>query len=120
MKKKIIINGETVEYLNIEEKPDGTTVITYSKSFNLLTASMREIYQRLSENGMHAQVFKELRHNFISIIFFNDDDVNGLLHIFNIPAGSYDLNMEDQMIVVNTKFLVDSVNEQEEHMEMEA
>ena len=111
MKKKIIINGETVEYMNIEEKPDGTTVITYSKKFNLLTAGMREIYQRLAEHGMHAQVFKDLKHNFISIIFFNDEDVNGLLHIFNIPAGSYELYMEDQMIVVNTKFLVDHVSE---------
>ena len=98
---KIIINGEEVEYFNIQQKMDGTMEITYSKTFNIVNAHISNIHKRLRENNLHCQVFKDFKHGIISIWLNNINDLHGVLYTLKIPAGTYDVLYEDKIIVID-------------------
>lgn len=103
-----IINGEEVEYLHIKNSFDGDIIVTYSEKFNLVTAHMSEIMKKLRQNNLnHSLVFKDLKHHIISITYKDLNDINGILHIFNIPYGAYEVLEEDRIIVVDTDKLLD-------------
>lgn len=103
-----IINGKEVEYLHIQNSLDGSITVTYSEKFNLVEAHMSEIMKRLRQNNLnHSLVFKDLKHRIISITYRETNDINGILHIFNIPYGAYEVLEDDKIIVVDVDNLSD-------------
>ena len=101
-----IINGEVVEYLHIENTFDGDTIVTYSEKFDIITAHMGEIMKKLRDNGLHnTLVFKDLKHDIITITYGHRDEITSILHLFNIPYGSYEVLEEDKFIVLDIPLL---------------
>ena len=100
--RKYIVNNKEVEYLHIEEK-DGATVVTFEEKFNIVNAHMSVIMERLRENELNCLVFKDIKHKIISILVKDDDmsKVHFILHVLNIPVGSYDVMYDDCTIVVD-------------------
>ena len=101
--RKYIVNDKEVEYLHIEEKPDGTTVVTFEEKFNLIHAHMGEIMKRLRENGLDGvHVIKYLhKYNVIIIDLMTIDQLTGALHSLDVPFGVYEVNYEDAVVTVD-------------------
>lgn len=93
--RKITVNGEEVEYFQVIEKPDGTTEVTFSKKFDVVTADMREIMRRIHENGYECTVYKDLKHGIIHFALENKDDIHGILFSLNIPLDIYHVLDDD-------------------------
>ena len=67
--KRYIVNDKEVEYLHIEEKHDGTTIVHYEEKFNIVTAHMGVIMEKLRDNNLNGVlVFKDIKHDIISIL----------------------------------------------------
>ena len=97
-----IINGEEVEYLHIKNQLNGDIIVTYSEKFNIVVAHMSEIMKRLRQHKLNnTLVFRDLKHNIISITYENTNEINGILHIFNIPYGAYQVMENDKIIVID-------------------
>ena len=109
--RKYTVNGETVEYFHIEEKPDGTTEITFSKKFNIIDAHMGEIMKRVRENGLECQVFKDFKHDIIQIWLYDIDDLHGILYSLSIPAGTYEVFYEDKIVVIDIPLLKNALTQ---------
>lgn len=101
MKKKIIVNGEEVEYFHIQENLDGTTEITFSKTFDIVTAHMSEIMKRVRDNGLRCQVFKgDIDKGFITIILYDMNDLAGVLYSLDIPLTAYEVIDEEFKTII--------------------
>lgn len=99
---KYIVNDKEVEYLHIEERYDGTTIVTFEEKFNIATAHMGFIMQKLRDNNLNGVlVFKDLKHDIITIMLDNVDQVHGVLHALNVPHACYEVMYEDCLIVVD-------------------
>lgn len=101
--RKYIVNNTEVEYLHIEEMPDGTTVVTFEEKFNLINAHMGEIMKRLRDNGLDGiHVIKYLhKYNVIIIDLVNIDQLTGALHSLDIPYGCYEVDYNDCLITID-------------------
>jgi hypothetical protein len=103
------INGKEVEYLHIEYDYDGDekdTIVTYSEKFNLATAHMGDIMQRLRKNNLNnVLVFKDFKHEIISITYRDVGQVSGILHSLGLPYGCYEVLENDRIIVVDIPVL---------------
>lgn len=101
-----IINGEEVEYLHIENTHDGNIIVTYAEKFNLVTAHMGEIMKKLRMNGLNnSLVFKDLKHDIITITYKNNSEITKILHLFDIPYNAYEVMEEDKSIVIDIPLL---------------
>ena len=104
--RKYIVNNKEVEYLHIEEKPDGTTIVSYEEKFNIVNAHMSVIMEKLREEGLgEVHVFKDLQHGIISILLDDINHAHGAIHCLSIPHLSYDLLVEDKTIIVDVPLL---------------
>lgn len=101
---KYIVNDKEVEYLHIEEKADGTTIVTFEEKFNLVTAHMGVIMRKLRDEDIQAQVFKDFKHDIISIWINDLNDVYPILHTLNIPPNAWEL-CDDMIICVDIPLL---------------
>lgn len=110
--RKYIVNNKEVEYLHIEENHDGTIEVHFEEKFNIVTAHMSVIMARLRENNLKCQVFKDLKHNIISLWLQSITDVNGVLHVLSVPHACYEVLYEDAIVVIDVPKL-------QEIMEME-
>lgn len=100
--KKYIVNNQEVEYLRIEKGHDGTIKVEFEKKFNIITAHMSMIMERLRENNLNGcHVFKDEYHGIISILLKSIDQVHGVLHVLNVPHSCYEINHEDALIVID-------------------
>lgn len=100
---KYIVNNKEVEYLHIEQKMDGTTIVTYEEKFNLVTAHMGVIMQKLRDNDLNGvHVFKDLKHEIISILLDDLSQANGVLYSLNVPHACYEILYDDAIIVIDT------------------
>lgn len=99
--RKYIVNNKEVEYLHIQQEPDGTTKVTFEEKFNIVTAHMGVIMARLRENDLHCKVFKDLKHDIISIWLDSINDINGVLHVLNVPHACYEVMYEDAIVVID-------------------
>lgn len=99
---KYIVNNKEVEYLHIEERRDGTTIVTFEEKFNVITAHMGFIMQKLRDNNLDGVlVFKDLKHGIISIWLKDIDQVHGTLHALNVPHACYEVLYDDLIIVID-------------------
>lgn len=99
---KYIVNNKEVEYLHIEERHDGTTIVTFEEKFNIITAHMGFIMQKLRDNNLNGVlVFKNLKYGIISILLDNVDQVHGVLHALNVPHACYEVIYDDLTIVID-------------------
>lgn len=89
MTNKTIVNGEEVEYFHIEQKMDGTTIVTISEEFDVVTAHMSDIMKRIRDAGYECVVSKNLHQGFIMFILHDIDDAYGVLSSLNIPFDIY-------------------------------
>ena len=105
MKDKIIVNGTEVEYLDIQQKPDGTMVINFSEKFNILLATPREIAIQLMKNNFKSTVTKYLNYKIIVIYLADINELHGVLNCLNIPVGTYEINYEDLLVTIDTPLL---------------
>ena len=100
---KYIVNNKEVEYLHIEERHDGTTVVTFEEKFNLINAHMGVIMQKLCDNGIDGvHVFKRLKHNIIDIWLKDINQIHGVLGALNVPHACYEVMYDDAIIVIDT------------------
>ena len=102
--RKYIVNNTEVEYLRVEEKPDGTMIVHFEEKFNLINAHMSIIMQRLRDNGLDGvHVVKYLHKRKIICILMRDiDQLPGVLHALDIPFGCYEVNYNDAVITIDT------------------
>ena len=99
--KKITVNGVDVDYFHIQENLDGTTEVTFSKKFNVADAHISEIQRRLRENGLSCQVFKRLEHGIVVLWLSRIEDLHGVLHVLDVPMGSYEIDYDSLMVTVD-------------------
>ena len=109
------INGKKVEYLHIEYDFGGDekhTFVTYSEKFNLATAHMGDIMQRLRKNNLNnVLVFKDVKHKIISITYRDKSQVTGILHSLGLPYGCYEVLENDRIVVVDIPVLEELLSE---------
>ena len=101
--RKFIVNNTEVEYLHVEEKPDGTMVVHFEEKFNLVNAHMSVIMQRLKDNGIDIVHITKYLHKrkIICILMKNIDQLPGVLHALDIPYGCYEVNYQDAVITLD-------------------
>ena len=101
--RKFIVNNTEVEYLHVEEKPDGTMVVHFEEKFNLVNAHMSVIMQRLRDNGIDIVHITKYLHKrkIICILMKNIDQLPGVLHALDIPYGCYEVNYQDAVITLD-------------------
>jgi len=95
-----IVNGREVEYLFVNLTPTGY-VIEYSERFDIVTAHMSVIQQRLRENGFQCQVFKDLEHKIIVITYKEKKNIIPILYTLNIDDRNYEVNEEFKEIIID-------------------
>ena len=101
--KRYIVNDKEVEYLHIEEKPDGTIKVQYAEKFNLVTAHMGVIMEKLRDNGLNGvHVFKRLKYDIIDIWLKDINQIHGVLGALNVPHACYEVLYDDAIIVIDT------------------
>ena len=103
--KRFIVNGEEVEYFHVQENPDGTTIINFSKEFDVATAHMSVIMKRLRDNNLECLVFKDLQHNLVMIWLNDINDLHGVLHVLDIPVGTYSVDYDSLIVSVDVPLL---------------
>lgn len=109
--RKYIVNNQEVEYLRIEEKHDGTTVVTFEEKFNLINAHMSVIMEKLRDNNLSVHhVFKDFKHGIIVVLLKSIDDVNGVLHVLNVPHGCYEVNYTDASVTIDIPVMENMLN----------
>ena len=107
---KYIVNNKEVEYLHIEERHDGTTVVTFEEKFNIVTAHMGFIMRKLRDNNLDGVlVFKDLQHDIISILLDDINQVHGVLHALCVPHACYEVLYNDLTIVIDVPRLMHAV-----------
>ena len=99
MKDKIIVNGQEVEYFHIDKKLDGTTIITISKEFDVVTAHTSDIMKKIRADGYECHVFRDLKHGIISIWLQDMSDAFGVLNALEIPSDKYEVIDEELNII---------------------
>ncbi len=100
--KRYIVNDREVEYLHIEEKPDGTIKVHYAEKFNLVTAHMGVIMDKLRDNGLNSvHVFKDLKYDIIQIWLKDINQIHGVLGALNVPHACYEVLYDDAIIVID-------------------
>ncbi|MBR0059354.1 MAG: hypothetical protein IJP99_08505 [Methanobrevibacter sp.] len=101
--RKYIVNNQEVEYLHIDEKPDGTIEIHFEEKFNLINAHMGEIMTRLRDNGLEGVQITKYVHKYklVVILMRSIDQLTGVLHSLDIPFGCYEVNYEDAIISID-------------------
>jgi len=95
-----IVNGKEVEYLYVHKTPDGY-VIEYSEKFDIVTAHMSEIQRRLREHNFHCQVFKDIPHRIITILYDEEKNIIPILYVLNTHERNYEVNEEDKEIIID-------------------
>lgn len=97
------MNNQEVEYLHIDEKPDGTIEIHFEEKFNLINAHMGEIMTRLRDNGLEGVQITKYVHKYklVVILMRSIDQLTGVLHSLDIPFGCYEVNYEDAIISID-------------------
>lgn len=111
--KKFIVNNQEVEYLRIKEENDAI-IVEYDEKFNLITAHMGVIMEKLRDNGLYGVlVFKDLKHHIISIWLDDINQVAGVLHSLHIPPLTYEVLYDDLILVVDTPLLEQSISQSE-------
>ena len=104
--KRFIVNDKEVEYLHISEDHDGTIRVEYEEKFNIITAHMGVIMERLRGNGLWGvHVFKRLEYDIIEILVKSEDQIVGTLHALGIPHACYEVLYDDLIIVIDTPLL---------------
>lgn len=92
------VNGKPVEYIYVQKTRNGYEII-YSDKFNIVTAHMSCITEKLREYNIHAQVFKRIDKGIILIQLYDMEDLSIILNILRIPTGAWEL--VDDIIVVD-------------------
>lgn len=109
--RKYIVNNQEVEYLHIEEKHNGTTVVTFEEKFNLINAHMSVIMEKLRDNHLSVHhVFKDFKHGIIVVLLKSIDDVNGVLHVLSVPHGCYEVNYNDASVTIDIPVMENMLN----------
>lgn len=80
--------------------------VTFSEKFNIVDAHMGEIMHKLRSNGLNnSLVFKNLKYKIITITYGNRNEITRILHLFDIPYGSYEVIEQDNSIILDIDFL---------------
>ena len=95
-----IVNGKEVEYLYVNLTPNGY-VIEYSEHFDIATAHMSVIQQRLREHGFQCQVFKDIAHRIIIIFYEEKKNIIPILYVLNIDDRNYEVDEEFKQIIID-------------------
>jgi len=95
-----IVNGEPVNYLYIKKTHDGY-IIEYAKEFNIETAHMSIIQQKLRENNFKCQVFKDIPHRIIVITYEDPKNIIPILYVLNAQDKPCEINTEDKEIIID-------------------
>ena len=97
------VNGKKVEYLHIQEEPNGDIIVKYDEKFNLVKAYVGVIMEKLHENGLNdVYVFKNLKYRIISIWLDDLSQLHSVLHVLDIPPLCYELMVDDNILVIDT------------------
>ena len=104
--KRYIVNDKEVEYLHIQEDRDGTIRVEYEEKFNIVTAHMGAIMERLRDNRLDGVlVFKRLEYDVICVVVKSEAQIVGTLHALGIPHACYDVLYDDLTIVIDVPLL---------------
>ena len=92
------VNGKPVKNLNIKKLPNGEYEITYNNTFNLIHNNHQTITRRLHKHHLKAQIYKNLKYQYITIFYYEFEKVHQILAVLNVPLGCYEIIKEDKII----------------------
>ncbi len=100
---KFKVNGKEMDYVHIQKNMDGSIEVTYSEKFDIVTAHMSDIMQKIRNNGLTAQVFRATakKYGYITIVLNRPEDLTGVLFSLDIPLDACDwLDKENGYVIV--------------------
>jgi len=100
---KFKVNGKEMDYVHIQKNIDGSIEVTYSEKFDIVTAHMSDIMQKIRNNGLTAQVFRAnaKKYGYITIVLNRPEDLTGVLFSLDIPLDACDwLDKENGYVIV--------------------
>jgi len=100
---KFKVNGKEMDYVHIQKNIDGSIEVTYSEKFDIVTAHMSDIMQKIRNNGLTAQVFRAnaKKYGYITIVLIRPEDLTGVLFSLDIPLDACDwLDKENGYVIV--------------------
>ena len=100
---KFKVNGKEMDYVHIQKNMDGSIEVTYSEKFDIVTAHMSDIMQKIRNNGLTAQVFRAnaKKYGYITIVLNRPEDLTGVLFSLDIPLDACDwLDKENGYVIV--------------------
>jgi len=92
-----------MDYVHIQKNIDGSIEVTYSEKFDIVTAHMSDIMQKIRNNGLTAQVFRAnaKKYGYITIVLNRPEDLTGVLFSLDIPLDACDwLDKENGYVIV--------------------
>ena len=104
--KRFIVNDKEVGYLHIDEDNADVLKVSYEEQFNIITAHMSVIMERLRDERLYGvHVFKRLMQKIIIIQLKSEDQVIRALHALSIPHACYEVMYDELCIVIDTPLL---------------
>lgn len=94
-----MINGEEVDYIDIDTSKDAINIVYYEK-FDIVTAHTYRIESKLKDRHINATVCKDLYHGYIGIFLENVEDYVGILHILEIPMNAYQIDIDNKFLLI--------------------
>lgn len=96
---KYIINGEEVEYINVDTSNNQIS-ITYYEKFNIVTTPTHIIEKRLRDKNINATICKDLYRGYIGIFLEYIEDYVGIIHILEIPINAFSIDHENNFLLI--------------------